>query len=166
MRRCNIIRRHRHAAVIVSTAVENVAGFDIGDAHQGIIGGRLNVVAIRGALGHAVEPQAGDLVRGSAIDDEWTLENDWRPFLAVIWSRREDLDVVGEIRKQDLAGWKHQHVAKKRAIRGRTRRTRNLLELVPVPLKKDGRSVAKTGAGHHQNVAVRFERRWTVRDIN
>src|ERR1700676_2020280 len=97
MRGYDVIRRHPHAAVIVGTAIENVAAFEIGDAHQGIIGGRLNVVAICSALGHAVEPQAGDFVRGSAIDDEWAVPNNRRPFLTVAWSRCVDLDVVGEI---------------------------------------------------------------------
>ena len=57
VRRHQIVRCDRHAAVVVGAAVENVAGVEIGDAHQGIVGGGLDVVSVCCTLRHAVEPE-------------------------------------------------------------------------------------------------------------
>src|SRR5215475_8687182 len=49
-----------HGAVVVRAAVEDVMGGVVGDAHQGVVGGGLSVVAVGGALREAVELGAGD----------------------------------------------------------------------------------------------------------
>jgi hypothetical protein len=49
-----------HAAVVVRAAIKHVSGCQICNAHEGIIGGGLNIVAIRRALGHSIEEVTGD----------------------------------------------------------------------------------------------------------
>ena len=67
------VRRDGHAAVIVRAAVKDVAGLQVRDAHQGIVGRGLHIVAVRGAW-ELVEPAPGEHIRLPPADSSWYVQ--------------------------------------------------------------------------------------------
>src|ERR1700722_18922739 len=62
MRRYDCIRGHRHAAMVVGAAVENVGCSQIPDPYQRVVRRPLYVIAIGSPLGHAIETGAFDFI--------------------------------------------------------------------------------------------------------
>ena len=111
MRGHQAVEGNRHAAVIVRAAIEHVAGRQVCNAHDRIVGSGLNIIAVRRSLRHSVEEVAGDGVRASRTDGGRGALNARRPRCIVASGGSEDLDIAREIGEEDLPGGQDQEVA-------------------------------------------------------
>src|SRR5215469_1747581 len=159
------VKRDGHAAVVVRAAVKDVPGCVVCNAHERVIGGGLNVVAIRRTLRHSIEEVTGDGIGASRANGRRITLDTRRPGWIVASSGSVNLDVAREICEQDLSCGKNQEVANERPITRSARWTRNRIEIGAIPFQNRYRTVAEAGARHHQDVAVRLQRRGTVSNV-
>src|SRR4030088_1170184 len=98
MRRHDIIRGNRHAAVVMGSTVEHMIGAQVRDPHQRIVGRVLAFVAVHGRLRHAVEANPPQLIRFPGMHGAWSPEDYWRPLVLLLVL----LLVVVSVRRVDL----------------------------------------------------------------
>jgi hypothetical protein len=159
------IRSDGHRAVIVRPSVLHMPVDDIRDAHQWVIGGGLNVVTVSRALRYAVEPEAEGLIRLPAFQENRSEQQGRLRVFRMPRCGREDFHVVGEIREEDLAGGKHEHITDERSVYGSVGSARNCVQAMPIPFKERGRRSSETRTRKHENLAVRLKGRRTIGNI-
>jgi len=73
-------RGHPHAARVVRLAVKDVSAVGMDNAHQGIIGRILKIIAVSSCLRQAVELRSGNrIVRLARAHGLWKREDRWPP---------------------------------------------------------------------------------------
>src|SRR5258706_10650632 len=71
---------HAHAAMVVGLAVKDVSAVGIDNAHQGIIGRILKIIALSSFLRQAVELRTGNrIIRCARAYGLWKREDRWPP---------------------------------------------------------------------------------------
>ena len=78
---------------------------------------------------------------------------------------RKDLDVVREIREQNLAGRQHQHVPEERSIGWGIRSAGNRIQALPTPFKELSWGTTESGIYEHEYLAVGLKRRRTIGNV-
>ena len=145
------------------TAVENVAGSDIGQARDGIVGGALQVITVGSSLRETIELGANHNIRVAPDKCERFQIRRWHP---VVVARRgsEDFNIVGVIGIHDLPSGKQQQVSLETGDIRSVGRTPHLSQAGPIPLEEDGAGLENQGAGHHQHLAVGLQRGRAIGD--
>src|SRR3984885_798141 len=159
----HLVRCYSHTAVIVRAAVEDMPGSNVRDADQWIVGRGLNVVSISCALRHPIEAMAGDCVRAARIENNRSVNDHRCPILPGQRTRVVELDVIGKVGEEYLTGGKHEHISVVRLVGGSIRSVGYCGERPAIPFE-ELRWRMKGRAGHHEHVAVRFERSGTIGD--
>ena len=126
--------------MVVGSAIEDVPSSVVGDAHERIVGRRLEIIPVSRSLRHAVESISGNDIGPSGADHGRGRFDNRRPG-QVVGAHRVVDRYEEEISEEDLPSRQDEEIAVERGIIRSVRCRRGLSQACPIPLQKAGRSV-------------------------
>ena len=151
--------------MISCSAVEDMAGGIVCNAHERIVRRIACIVAIGAALGKPVELRALNEIGTANRYCGRAAGDGWPPGIVRPACRSIDLYVGTKVCIHYLASWKHQHIAVVGGVGSSVWSSRNVVKISAIKLEEIGRSVKYTRAGSNKNVSVGEKTGWPIRCI-